>query len=242
MPHQRLVLLSGWGVDRRIWQSLEAYWPSDIEAQPIDWPGYGDSPALAENATLEEVAEAMNEPLSSDAIWVGWSLGGLLASALLDYLPAPKGLLLLGAGATFCADDGVTTAQLKAFQHAFQRDPLATWQHFLRWQAQGEPSPRQTYQQLCDLLGDTLPADINTLTAGLHWLAAIDNRPRLAARPCPIVRLIGEHDPFIGPAQRRISVTLNGAGHCIMLSQPQALAEAIGHHANQMANANAAFL
>ncbi|BBI59560.1 hypothetical protein HSBAA_08660 [Vreelandella sulfidaeris] len=130
VPRQRLVLLSGWGVDRRIWQSLEAYWPSWIEAQPIDWPGYGDTPPLAKNATLEEVAEVMAEPLASDAIWVGWSLGGLLATALLDYLPAPKGLLLLGAGATFCTDDGVTAAQLKAFKRAFQRDSLATWQHF----------------------------------------------------------------------------------------------------------------
>ena len=242
MPRQRLVLLSGWGVDRRIWQSLEAYWPSWIEAQPIDWPGYGDAPPLAKNATLEEVAEVMAEPLASDAIWVGWSLGGLLATALLDYLPAPKGLLLLGAGATFCTDDGVTAAQLKAFKRAFQRDSLATWQHFLRWQTQGEPSPRQTDQQLCNLLGDTLPADITTLTTGLHWLAAIDNRPRLVAPPCPVVRLIGEHDPLIAPTQRSNSATLSGVGHCPMLSQPQALAAEIARYAAPMTNTNTAAL
>ncbi|MCH4810737.1 alpha/beta fold hydrolase [Vreelandella neptunia] len=246
MPYPRLVLLSGWGIDRRIWQSLEAYWPRETEVQPIDWPGYsegdGGTPALPANATMAQLAESMATSLSHDTVWVGWSLGGLLATALLDYLPAPKGLILLGAGATFCADDGVTTAELKAFQRAFQRDPTATWQHFLRWQAQGEPSPRQAYRQLRDLLGETPPADSITLATGLQWLASIDNRSRLAAAPCPVVRLTGEHDPLISPVQRSASERLSGVGHCPMLSQPQALAAAINHHSTQMANADMAVL
>ncbi|WGI26007.1 alpha/beta fold hydrolase [Halomonas alkaliantarctica] len=246
MPYPRLVLLSGWGIDCRIWQSLEAYWPHETEALPLDWPGYSggdrDTPALPANVTMAQLAESMATVLSHDTVWVGWSLGGLLATALLDYLPAPKGLILLGAGATFCADDGVTTAELKAFQRAFKRDPTATWQHFLCWQAQGEPSPRQAYRQLQELLGDTPPADSTTLATGLQWLASIDNRPRLAAAPCPVVRLVGDHDPLISPAQRRISETLSGVGHCPMLSQPQPLAAAIIRHATQMANVSTAVL
>jgi len=246
VSYPRLMLLSGWGIDRRIWQSLAAYWPRETEAQPIDWPGYsegdGDTPALPANATMAQLAESMATSLPHDTVWIGWSLGGLLTTALLDYLPAPQGLILLGAGATFCADDGVTTAELKAFQRAFQRDPTATWQHFLRWQTQGEPSPRQAYRQLQDLLGDTPPADITTLASGLHWLASIDNRPRLAAPPCPVVRLTGDHDPFISPAQRRISEPLSGVGHCPMLSQPQVLAAAIVRHATQMTNVSTAVL
>lgn len=242
MPRQRLVLLSGWGIDQRIWQLLDGYWPSQLNPQAVEWPGYGDAPPLSADATLAQLAESMTGSLPSDAIWVGWSLGGLLATALLDFLPAPKGLILLGAGPTFCADDGVTTAELKAFQRAFLRDPIATWQHFLRWQTQGEPSPRLAYRQLRDLLGDTPPADNSTLSTGLHWLATLDNRPRLAAPPCPVVWLSGEHDPLLGPAQRCLGETLSGVGHSPMLSQPQALAAAITHHATLMTNANMAVL
>ena len=86
------------------------------------------------------------------------------------------------------------------------------------------------------------PADNTTLTMGLQWLASLDNRSRLAAPPCPVVRLIGEHDPLIAPAQRRNSVTLNGVGHCPMLSQPQALATEIGRYAVQVTNINTAIL
>lgn len=248
MQPLRLILLSGWGIGQRIWQPLEAHWPACLAAQAVDWPGYGDTPPLEANAALQELADTMAEPLASDAVWVGWSLGGLLATALLAYLPPPRGLILLGAGETFCVKDeasaqgGVTSDELSAFQRAFQRDPTATWQHFLRWQTQGEPSPRQAYRQLQDLLGDTPPADITSLAAGLHWLASIDNRSRLAAPPCPVVHLTGEHDPFISPAQRRISDPLSGVGHCPMLSQPRVLAAAIVRHAAQMTNVSTAVL
>ncbi|WP_386082195.1 alpha/beta fold hydrolase [Vreelandella sp. F11] len=246
MQPLRLILLSGWGVDQRIWQPLEAHWPNHLAAhltiQAVDWPGYGDTPALGTNATLAELAKEMAGPLASDAVWIGWSLGGLLAAALLEELPPPRGVILLGAGNTFCATDGVTSVELSAFRRAFQRDPTATWQHFLRWQAQGEPSPRQAYRQLHELLGDTLPADNATLATGLDWLASIDNRQRLATPPCPVVRLTGEHDPLISPVQRSTSERLSGVGHCPMLSQPQTLAAAITHHATQMANANMAVL
>ena len=248
MQPLRLILLSGWGIDQRIWQPLEAQWPTCLTAQAVEWPGYGDTPPLAANATLQELADAMAEPLASDAVWVGWSLGGLLATALLAYLPPPRGLILLGAGDAFCVKDevsakgGVTRAELSAFQRAFQRAPTATWQHFLRWQTQGEPNPRQAHRQLRDLLGDTPPADSTTLAIGLQWLASIDNRPPLSAPPCPVMRLIGDHDPLISPDQCCISEPLSGVGHCPMLSQPQALATAIIHHANQMANVSTAVL
>lgn len=236
-PH--LVLLSGWGIDHRIWQSLEECWPNGTNVLSIDWPGYGDTPALPANATLAQLAEPMANVLPSDSVWVGWSLGGLLATALLDYLPAPKGLILLGAGATFCADDGVSQTQLGSFQRAFSRDPEATWRHFLRWQAQGEPNARKAYQQLQGLLGDAPNADHATLSCGLEWLAKLDNHTRLATIACPVVMLNGEQDPLMSPDQREAGEQLSGVGHCPMLSQPHQLAATLTHHASQMANVSA---
>lgn len=236
MSSQRLILLSGWGVDQRIWQPLQAHWPASFTPQAIDWPGYGDVSPLAADASLAQLAEVMAKPLTSDAVWVGWSLGGLLAAALLKYLPIPRGLILLGAGDTFCAPGGITSAELSLFQSAFKRSPAATWHSFLRRQAQGEPSPRQAYRQLRDILGDTLPADSTTLVTGLHWLATIDNRSRLMAASCPVVRLTGDHDPFVSSDQRRASEGIRNVGHCPMLSQPQTLAAVISRHADQMTN------
>lgn len=237
MSHPRLALLSGWGIDQRIWQLLEGCWPNGIDARPVEWPGYADAPALPSQPTLAQLAASMAASLPSDAVWVGWSLGGLLATALLDYLPAPKGLILLSAGATFCNDDGVSHAELASFQRAFRRDPEATWRHFLRWQARGEPNPRQAYQRLHALLGDSPRADHATLSQGLDWLATLNNQARLATASCPIVTLTGEHDPLLSPGQRRVGDCLSGVGHCPMLTQPHALTAEISRHAETMTNA-----
>ncbi|MGM0823870.1 MAG: alpha/beta fold hydrolase [Pseudomonadota bacterium] len=230
----RLVLLSGWGVDRRIWAPLEAHWPTAIEAISVDWPGYGLQPALPEDASLEKLADAMADRLPEDAVWVGWSLGGLLATALLDKLPAPHGLILIGAGERFCSDDGVSDDELASFRRAFARDPGATWQHFLRWQAQGEPSPRHAHRQLRALLGDQPSADHATLAAGLEWLATLDNTQRLNTPACPVTRLVGEHDPLVGQRARDRARRLAHAGHCPMLSQPATLAAVLAEQASAL--------
>lgn len=228
---QRLVLLSGWGVDKRIWQPLADYWPEVSETISVDWPGYGEATALPEPASITTLAHAMADQPPSDAVWVGWSLGGLLATALLDYLPAPRGLILIGAGERFCSDDGVSNAELATFCRAFHRDPNATWRHFLRWQSQGEPNARHAYQLLRDLLGDTPSADTGTLSQGLSWLAKLDNTQRLHSAPCPVVRLVGQYDPLVGNRDRLNALPLADAGHCPMLSQPAPLATIIAEQA-----------
>ena len=232
----KLTLLSGWGVDYRIWQTLSEYWPNTVEPIPVEWPGYGDSTALPTPTSITALAERMAPELPSDAVWVGWSLGGLLATALLDYLPPPKALLLLGAGSHFCSDaqeDGVTHEELARFQRAFHRDPVATWQHFLRWQAQGEPNPRKAHSQLREQLGDRPTAEIATLAQGLAWLETLDNRALLAQPPCPIFLLAGAQDPLLSRRTRQQSRVLEAAGHCPMLSQPAQLAARLAEQATR---------
>ncbi|MBB3189332.1 alpha/beta fold hydrolase [Halomonas cerina] len=220
-----LVLLSGWGCDARIWQSLDGHWPTGVAVSAPDWPGYGARPPLDEPGDLAALAEAMSAALPTDAVWVGWSLGGLLAGALLDHLPAPRALVMLGMGPRFCHPQGVTEAELAAFRGAFRRDADATRAHFLRWQLGGEPAPRTAHRRLLDLLGRESPAATATLATGLDWLASLDVSRVLADPPCPVWRLAGEHDPLLAPEERaRADIRLAEAGHCPMLSRPEAVA------------------
>jgi len=222
-----LVLLSGWGIDARIWQPLAPHWPADLAVSTPDWPGYGDptAPPLAAPDNLSELAARMAPALPTDAVWVGWSLGALLATRLLDHLPAPRALVRLGMGARFCHPQGVSAAELTASRRAFARRPAATWQHFLRWQLQGEPAPRHAQRQLRGLIGTTPSADFTTLEAGLAQLASLDVGDRLDAPPCPVHHLAGDSDPLLAPEWRASADRrLPDAGHCPMLSCPEALA------------------
>ncbi|MDW5376859.1 alpha/beta fold hydrolase [Halomonas sp. HP20-15] len=226
----RLVLLSGWGFDARIWHLLQAYWPAGLRVAAPDWPGYGASPPLDAPGDLDALADAMATKLSTDAIWVGWSLGGLLAAELLQRLPVPRGLVMLGMRPNFITNvptqGGVTVRDLDAFRHAFSRDPQRTWQHFLRFQLRGEPSPRQAFQRLVSLLGDNRPANITTLAAGLAQLASLDVRQALQA-PCPVYFMRGEQDPLLPELADENSILLPGCGHCPQLSVPHDLARCL---------------
>ncbi|WP_280553319.1 alpha/beta fold hydrolase [Halomonas sp. 25-S5] len=220
-----LVLLSGWGCDARLWQPLAEHWPNGMTISAPDWPGYGARLPLADPGSQAELAEAMGDDLAPDAIWVGWSLGGLLATALLDHLPAPRALVLLGMDERFCHEAGIPPTELADFRRAFERDPEATHRHFLRWQLAGEPDPRAAHRQLRELLGDEGGADHATLTAGLDQLAGLDNAGHLARSPCPVWRVAGVRDPLLAPALRESADhRLIEAGHCPMLSQPASLA------------------
>ncbi|EWG97765.1 alpha/beta fold hydrolase [Halomonas sp. BC04] len=241
----RLVLLSGWGIDARIWHSLAPYWPDDIQVTTPDWPGYSsqgiDTPAgdpPPETLAPEDMAglgRRMAMALPADAVWVGWSLGGLLACALLAHLPPPRTLVMLGMGARFCATDGVTPEELATFRRAFARNPKATWQHFLRWQLQGEPAPRTAHRRLLDLIGRQPSASHSTLSAGLTQLATLDIAHLLAAPPCRVLHMAGQQDPLLSPAARcAADVTFGATGHCPMLTRPDQLASrlvAIARHA-----------
>lgn len=236
------TLLHGWGVDARVWQPLAPYWHENTRVGAPNWPGYfagscADTPAVADPSSLADTAHAMAASLPQDSIWVGWSLGGLAAVALSDHLPPPRGIILLGSGARFCAPGGVTPDALDEFTHAFQRSPAAAWRHFLRWQSSGEPTPRAALKQLTALLGKTPPADTTTLAAGLGWLKTLDNRERLDTLPCPVAMLSGENDPFIAPplsGAPTANARLAQAGHCPMVSQPEALVDALQRIAAKM--------
>ncbi|MBB3332237.1 pimeloyl-[acyl-carrier protein] methyl ester esterase [Halomonas campaniensis] len=235
----RLVLLSGWGVDSRIWRPLAGHWPGGVTVTAPDWPGYGVRTPLAAPGSLAGLAEAMAVDLPADAVWVGWSLGGLLAGALLARLSPPRTLILLGMGTRFCDPEGVTRAELTAFRRAFARDPAATRRHFLRWQLGGEPDPRGAHRRLLDLIDDDV--DPATLAAGLNQLAALDVSRVLADTPCPVKRLAGRHDPLLPPAAiAGADRVLDHAGHCPMLSRPAALAEALVALATDMRAARSA--
>ncbi|KXS37457.1 alpha/beta fold hydrolase [Modicisalibacter tunisiensis] len=225
----KLVLLSGWGIDARIWRPLGPHWPDAVEVSTPDWPGYRASPGLEQPDDLEALAEAMRDALPADAVWVGWSLGALLAAALLDHLPPPRGLIRLGMAGRFTGAPGcrVSAAELRAFRRAFLRDPDVVWQRFLARQLGGEAHPDSAHQALARLIGTRPPADTAALDAGLAQLATLATDGPLARSGCPSITLIGEHDPLFDIAALSEADVLPGTGHCPQLATPEHLAHTL---------------
>lgn len=74
-----LVLVHGWGLSGAVWQGLVPLLEPHFRLHLLDLPGFGHShqhPARS----LEQLAAACAAVVPAGAIWLGWSLGGLVAA------------------------------------------------------------------------------------------------------------------------------------------------------------------
>jgi pimeloyl-[acyl-carrier protein] methyl ester esterase len=243
MTLTRLVLFSGWGIDARIWQplidSLEARTNELGEAakRPLeilapDWPEEGPSvsPALSPGSSASLGG--------ADTLWLGWSLGALRAEALAKE-QAPAALVSLAMGPSFIdqaaaeqAAPALAPEVLATFRAAFARNPAASWQHFLRWQASGEASARDCLRHLRELIGRHPVSREAVLAAGLAELAS--RQMSLAPHSEFQVEFwLGKQDPLLGTG---LSAALRAqghevkefeGGHCLPLSATELLADAL---------------
>ncbi|MDM8569389.1 alpha/beta fold hydrolase, partial [Thiotrichales bacterium HSG1] len=72
-----LILLHGWGFNNNIWDDIAVDLAKDWRVYQVDLPGHGKSPMC--DYSLSSLTEQLAASLPNDAVWIGWSLGGLLA-------------------------------------------------------------------------------------------------------------------------------------------------------------------
>jgi pimeloyl-[acyl-carrier protein] methyl ester esterase len=80
-----LILLHGWGFNHAIWRDCAAEWARHFTVYQVDLPGHGQSPLC--DYDWEHLLPVLSKELPARAIWVGWSLGGLLATAMARWQP-----------------------------------------------------------------------------------------------------------------------------------------------------------
>ena len=74
-----LVLLHGWGMNNAVWDALPATLSDRFQLHPIELPGHGQAPFEPEWRDLPDWADALLAQAPDQAIWLGWSLGALVA-------------------------------------------------------------------------------------------------------------------------------------------------------------------
>ena len=77
-PRTDLVLLHGWGMNSAVWSGFTRRLAERWRLTLIDLPGHGASPYRGETV-LQQWADACLESAPQRAVWLGWSLGGLVA-------------------------------------------------------------------------------------------------------------------------------------------------------------------
>ena len=94
-----VVLVHGWGSHGGVWTDMARALSADYRVIVPDLPGHGRSrDLLPAPYTPETLAEGVRSGLSGPAVWVGWSMGGLVALAAAQHYPQDlTRLVLVGA-------------------------------------------------------------------------------------------------------------------------------------------------
>lgn len=196
-----LVLLHGWGMNSGVWHNLAAQLEDSFCVHLVDLPGFGDSKALPASATLADWAEAILAVTPPHAAWLGWSLGGLIASqAALQAPTRVTQLITLASSPCFVAQEnwpGIKPNVLAAFAEQLNVDHQGVINRFLALQAMGSEHAREDIRQLKMSLANKPSPDPSALSAGLTLLATVDLRAQLATLNLPLLRLYGRLDGLV---------------------------------------------
>jgi pimeloyl-[acyl-carrier protein] methyl ester esterase len=230
-----LVLLHGWGMSAAVWGGLPADLTLGHRLTAIELPGHGHSPMDRCWTGLGDWVSACLRAAPERAVWVGWSLGGLLAvTAALRDEKRIAALVQITATPRFVSAPDWPAAMdrntLDRFHEGLLDDPAATLQRFLALQVRGSDAGRETLRSLRRELAGRPQPDPVALATGLDLLRESDLRDRLPDLPCPSLWLFGERDTLVPAAAAARGVAellptarvgiIRGAAHAPFFSHP----------------------
>jgi pimeloyl-[acyl-carrier protein] methyl ester esterase len=205
----------------------------------VDLPGYGRSQGFGA-MSLEQMAETVLAAAPENAWWLGWSLGGLVASQIALMQPQRvRGLITVASSPCFAAKDdwpGIRPEVLSGFQHQLGQDFQRTVERFLALQTLGTESARQDARQLKSVVLNQPMPSVEVLNGGLEMLRTTDFREPLAVLTLPLLRIYGYLD---GLVPRKVAGLLDAmwphspsaiiakAAHAPFISHPDEFAEII---------------
>lgn len=222
MSRPDLVLLAGWGMPARIWQPVAEQLQDHFTVHCRDLLLEGHDCSLA------NLAARVAATVPAQAIWCGWSLGGLVARYWASQQPMTQ-VLTVAHNPCFVQQPDYVTAMpamiWSAFVQDFQHQPQATWKRFLALQSQGSTSGKTERRLLAAY--ETLPLCTDQLSKALTLLA-VDSRAWSIS--CPQSALLMEHDALVpislAASLPQTEVTIwPQACHSQFISQPQFLVD-----------------
>ncbi|GLS25074.1 alpha/beta fold hydrolase [Marinibactrum halimedae] len=200
-----IVLLGGWGFSRSVWGAFLERLNTFCHLYTLDLPGFG------ENRHFPQNIHCLMQQLPERAVYVGWSLGGMIATQLAHYYPQRVSrLVTLASNARFVACDQWPTAmESQVFDGFFRKvseSPQAAIHTFQGLVAQGSRQARQTLRTLKGSVLDDHTEELNggfngqlsgQLQDGLRWLFTLDNRQPLASLQMPSLLFFGSGDQLV---------------------------------------------
>lgn len=238
-----MVLLHGWGLNSGVWDEfieLAGQLGSKLRFHPVCLPGYGENVHHSFPADIDDLAQTVLEMAPKNAVWLGWSLGGMVAmrAAVMKNNKNIKGLYLMATSPCFVERSewvGVPAEVFHRFSKELSSDYRSALAMFLLLQAgsgiEARSIARKAQQRVCRFPDPSK----TTLEAGINLLEQTDLRSLIASGalkqvPCHVLScsldrvanpIGGERlASMLGSSSRVIK-----SGHAPFLSAPEDVAE-----------------
>ena len=228
-----VVLIHGWAMHAGVFAPLTQRLATEFRLHLVDLPGHGYSRDDSDNLEPACAAAALVSRLPR-AIWVGWSLGGLVAlhAALLPDAPL-RALVMIAASPRFVtASDwphGVELDVFGQFDAGLRLDYRATIERFLALEALGSEHARACLHELRMHVFERGEPALAALAQGLRALETTDLRARLPELNVPSLWLAGRRDRLVPAAAMRWAAQQSPQGRFVEFSTGHA--PFIGHAA-----------
>ena len=202
---QQLVVLHGWGLHGAVWNKVAPTLRTQFRVTIPDLPGFGRSRMFESDYSLSFLASSISALVDGAAVWVGWSLGGLVAlEAACRFPERVRALMLVASSPRFTQAEnwphGMPKQLLTAFAEDLERDYRGTLSRFLLLQAgQGEHA-REVAKHLRQELfrhGEPHP---QALRGALSILRDADLRDCASDLRCPVAVVLGGRDTLVPAA------------------------------------------
>jgi pimeloyl-[acyl-carrier protein] methyl ester esterase len=212
-----LVLLHGWAMHGGVLAPLVDALETQCTMYVVDLPGHGYSRDCGLPLEPQACAAAIARS-TPPAIWLGWSLGGLIAlTAALEMPRQVRGLAMLCATPKFARDagwpfgaDGKLVHQLAT---DLETDYHATLERFLALEAMGSADPRAELRHLRQLVFARGEPDLRVLQEGIRILETVDRRAALPDLRVPSAWIGGRRDRLVPPQAMQWSASRCGGSY-----------------------------
>lgn len=239
MPKQKLFLIPGWAVNSNVWHAVTDLLLPHFELHFHDFPGYGKRQHEDGNLTLQQLADDAVARSPAGAIWLGWSLGAIVALQAATESPQQISRLLLVCPTTkfMTGGDwtiGQTASAIDNLADRFRTDYPTALKRFLLLQAGTDSIARTNAKAVMnDILQFPTPT-WQTLESGLEILRTADLRFVAESITISTDIIVGQSDRVI-PSAAGIALhqSIPGSklhslptGHSPFIEQPAAFVDA----------------
>lgn len=236
-----LVVIHGWGLHSVVWDNVMPTLLSHFQVTVVDLPGLGRSPIPGGDYDLDYLTQQVLQVAPSQAVWMGWSLGGMIAmNAAATFPDRVTGLISVASSPQFVADErwplALNADVLSHFQALLEEDWEGTLIRFLALQCKDSSTIKEDVRFLKEIVFFHGHPSTKALRCGLDVLANVRLLDSLGSIDVPTLHILGEKDNLIPVGVSRglkeyqpeahVAV-IKGASHVPFISDPETFLVAV---------------